>query len=103
MKVHFVKEKGGYPFDSDRFLSGAENQPLCKAMVDHDQQGIKTGGCGEVGDEVTGDLLERAGCVQRDGSEWGNSGGSVGFVLLAHGTALDVLVDKLCKIWPPEF
>ena len=36
-QVDFVEEKGSYPFSSDHFLSGAEDYPLCKAMVDHDQ------------------------------------------------------------------
>ena len=38
--------------------SRAENYPLCKAMVDHDQQGIEARGDGEVSDELTTDLLE---------------------------------------------
>ena len=37
IKVYFVEEKGGYPFSSDGFLCKAENYPLCKAMVDHNQ------------------------------------------------------------------
>ena len=36
VKVNFIEE-GGNPFCSDNFLSGAENHPLCKPMVDHDQ------------------------------------------------------------------
>ena len=52
-KVYFVEEESGYPFSGDRFLSGAENYPLCKAMVDHDQQGVKARGGREVSDQVT--------------------------------------------------
>ena len=55
-----MKKEGGYPVGSDCFLGGAENYPLRKAMVDHDQQGIKARGGREVGDQVTGDLLEGA-------------------------------------------
>ena len=36
-EVCFVKEEDGYPFDSDHFLGRAENYPLCKAMINHDQ------------------------------------------------------------------
>jgi len=54
----FVEEKGGDSFGGDGFLSGAENYPLSKAMVYHDQERIKAGGGGEVGDEIAGDLLE---------------------------------------------
>jgi len=49
-KEDFVEEKGGDPFGGDSFLSGAENYPLSKAMVYHDQKGIKAGRGGEVGD-----------------------------------------------------
>ena len=59
-KVYFVEKEGGHPFGHDSFLCGVENYPLCKAMVDHDQQGVETRGGGEVGDQVTGDLLEGA-------------------------------------------
>ena len=63
----FVEEKSGYSFCGDRLFSGAENYPLCKAMVDHDQQRIPARGSGEVGDKVAGDLLEGMRCV---GSDW---------------------------------
>ena len=43
-------------------------------MVDHDQQRIEAGGSGEVGDEVTGDLLERARGVGPDRGERGDGG-----------------------------
>ena len=66
-----MKEKGGYSLCSDCFLGRAENYPLCKAMVNHDQQRVKAGGSGEVGDEVTRDLLEGARGVGFDrGEQW---------------------------------
>ena len=46
----FVEEKGGNPFGGDGLLSGAENYPLSKAMVYHDQERIKAGRGGKVGD-----------------------------------------------------
>ena len=60
MEVDFIEKKSGYPFGGDHFFGRAENYPFCKAMVDHNQQGIKTGEGGEVGDKVTRDLLEGA-------------------------------------------
>ena len=48
-----MEKESCYPFGSDGFLCGAENYPLCKAMVDHNQQGIKNGGGREVGNEIT--------------------------------------------------
>ena len=76
-EVYFVEEKSGYSFSGDRFLDRAEDYPLRKAMVDHDQQGIKAGGSGEVGDQVTRDLLEGARGAGFDRGERGNGGVSV--------------------------
>ena len=53
-----MEEKSSYPFSSDCFLGRAEDYPLHKAVVDHDQERVKVRGVGEVGDEVTRDLLE---------------------------------------------
>ena len=103
VEVDFVEEKGSHPFSGDHFLSGAENYPLRKAMVDHDQQRIKARGGGEVSDEVTGDLLEQARGVGLDQSERGDSGVRVGLVLLAYGTAFDILPYKLHEPRPPKF
>ena len=38
VEVYFVEKDGGYSFSSDSFLSRAENHPLSKFMVDHDQE-----------------------------------------------------------------
>ena len=101
-EVYFVEKEGGYPFCSDGFLSGAENYPLCKAMVDHDQQRIEARGSRKVSDKVTGDLLEWARGMRFDWGEWGNSGVHVRFVLLACGTSFNIFVHELSKAWPPE-
>ena len=69
-----MEKECGDPFGGDHLLGGAKNYPLCKAMVDHDQQGIKTQGGGEVGDEVARDLLEGARRVGLDRGERGNGG-----------------------------
>ena len=42
----------------DVFGAGSKNYPLCKAMVDHDQQRIMAGGWGEISDEVNRKLSE---------------------------------------------
>ena len=59
MKEDFVKEEIGNPFCSDGFLSGAENHPLSKSMVNHDQKRAKAAGEGKVSDEITGDRWNR--------------------------------------------
>ena len=88
-----MEKQCSYAFGSDVFLCGTENHPLVKPMVYHDQKGIKAGRRGEVGDKVTRDLLERVGGQGVNGGERGNSGISVGLVLLAGCTALDVFAD----------
>ena len=40
-EVNLVEKEDGYLFGRDGFLSGAENYPLCKAMVNHDQEKIE--------------------------------------------------------------
>ena len=82
-EVYFVEEECSDAFGGDVFLCGTENHPLSKPMVDHDQKGIEAGGGGEVGDKVTGDLLEGTGCGGAYGSEWQNSGMCIRLVLLA--------------------
>ena len=37
VEVYFVEKEGGYPFNSDGFLCWAENHPLSKPMVNHNQ------------------------------------------------------------------
>ena len=82
-KVYFVEKECSNTFGSDGFLRGTENHPLSKPMVDHDQQGIKASGKGEVSNEVAGDLLERAGHRGANGGEQWDSGMGISFVLLA--------------------
>ena len=98
-----MEKEGGYPLSGDGFLGRAENYPLCKAIVDHNQQGIETRGNREIGDEVIGDLLEGMRCERLDQGEQRNGGMCVRLVLLAHGTAFNVFSHILCKAQPLEF
>ena len=41
-KVDLVEKEDGDPFCGDCFLGGAKNYPLCKPMVDHNQERVKT-------------------------------------------------------------
>ena len=77
------EEQGGNSSSVDGFLGRAENHPLSKSMVDHDQKSIKTIGKGEVSDQITGDLLEGTGAGGRNREEWGSRRMGVDFVLLA--------------------
>ena len=76
-KKDFVEEEVGDSFCGDGFLGRAENHPLSKPMVDHNQKQVKASGEGKVGDEIAGDLLERAGGSRANRCE----GGTVGCVL----------------------
>ena len=98
-----MEEKGGDSFGGDGFLSGAENYPLSKAMVYHDQERIEAGGGGKVGNQIAGDLLEGVRGGGFDRGKWRYSGVCVGFVLLAGGTAFYVLSDIGREARPPEF
>ena len=44
VEVDLVEKEGGNSFCSDCFLGGAENYPLSKPMVDHNQKRVKTRG-----------------------------------------------------------
>ena len=97
-----MEEEVGDSFHCNGFLDRAENHPLSKAMVDHDQKGIETLGKGEICDKITRDLLE---WLSGSGANWGegwNGGMCVGFVLLANCTSLNILAYERCKARPPE-
>ena len=79
----FREEQGGDSRGVDGFLGRAENYPLSKPMVNHDQKGIKIIGEGKVGDEITGDLLEGAGAGGCNREERGPRRMGVDLVLLA--------------------
>ena len=101
-EIDFVEKEGSYPLGSDGFLCEAENYPLHKAMVNHNQQRVKARGGGEVSDEATRDLLEGARGAGLDQGKQRDGGVCVGLVLLAHGTALNVLSHELCETQPSE-
>ena len=53
-----VKKQLGNPSSVNGLLARCKNYPLCKAMVDHDHDRIKTRRGGEVSDEVNRELLK---------------------------------------------
>ena len=58
---NLVEEKGGDSFGGNRFLGRAQNHPLSKPMVDHNQERVQARGNREVRDKITGNLLEGVG------------------------------------------
>ena len=98
-----MEKERGDAFRGNVLLRGTENHPLSKPVVDHDQKGIEARRRGEVGDKVTGDLLEGAGGGGVNGGERWNGGVGVGFVLLAGGTAFNILADIGGEAGPPKF
>ena len=96
------KKKLGNASSINVFRAGSENYPLCKAVVDHDHQGIMASRWGEIGDEVNRELLEWEGRRRGDGRQGRTCGMMVHLVLLAHGTARDKGIDKEGQTRPPE-
>ena len=74
VEVDLVEKEGGDPFCSDRFLGGAENYPLCKPMVNHNQERVKAREDQKVSDEITRDLLKGSRGKGPDGGERWDSG-----------------------------
>ena len=97
------EEQGGDSGGINGFLGRAENHPLSKPMVNHNQKGIKTIRKGEVGDQITGDLLKGAGAGGWNGKKWGTGRVSVDLVLLARSAAMDITANIRGEAWPPEF
>ena len=52
------KKKLGNASSIDVFGAGSENYPLCKAVVDHNHQGIMASRWGKIEDEINGKLPE---------------------------------------------
>ena len=102
VEVDLVEKEGSYSLSGDGFLDGAENYPLCKAMVNHNQQRVKARGDRKVSDEVTRDLLEGVRYMRLDLGERGNGGVCAQLILLAGGTAFNVFIHKLGETWPPK-
>ena len=62
-----VEEDLGYVSTGGSFVTGAENYPLQKAMVNNDHNEVVAIRGGEVGDEVHPDLLKGVGAFGQDG------------------------------------
>ena len=73
-EVALVKKEGGNPFCGDCFLGGAENYPLCKLMVNHNQKRVKARGDQKVSDEIARNLLKGSKGKRLDGGERWDSG-----------------------------
>ena len=99
---NFGEEQGGDSGGVNGFLGRAENYPLSKPMVDHNQKGIKTIRKGKVSDQIIGDLLEGAGAGGQDGEKWRSRWMGIDLVLLARGTAVDKTVNIRGEARPPK-
>ena len=96
-----MKKEGCDSLSSSRFLSRAENYPLCKAVVDHDQERIKARGGGKIRDEIAGQLLEWTGGGGADGIKGRYRGVHVGLGLLTISASFNILSYELGKAGPP--
>ena len=96
-----MKEKGCNPLGGRCFLSRTENYPLCKAMVDHNQERVKARGGGKISDEVAGQLLEWTGGGGANGVKGGYCGMCISLGLLTISTSFDVFSYELGEAGPP--
>ena len=83
------------------FGARGKNYPLTKAMVDHDCNRIKTSDQRKVGDEVDGEVLERAGTLEGKESDGWNCRMDEDLVCLANHTARNVFSDVDKEAGPP--
>ena len=97
-----MEEEGGNSLGCNGFLCRAENHPLTKAVVHHDQERVKTGGGGKVGDKVARDLTEGKRRGGGDGCGRRSSGMCVCFVLLTGRAASNEGTNIRSEAWPPE-
>ena len=97
-----MEEEGGDPLGCNSFLCRAENHPLTKAVVHHDQERVKTGRGGKVGDKVARNLMEGERRGEGDGRGRRSSGVCVRFVLLASRTASNKGTNIGSEAQPPE-
>ena len=86
----------GYSHGIDRFRTRDDDYPLCKAVVDHDQNRVSSANFRKISDEVYRDLFEGQESGGRDRVQWWLGGMGIRFVLLAHGTSFDKPVD-ICR------
>ena len=83
------------------FVARAENYPLRKTMVYHNQNRIEAVGQWEIGDEVHRDLLEGMGAIGGDRSEWGYGGVCVDLIGLTHSTTSNEAANEGGYTGPP--
>ena len=101
MEEYVFEKEVGNPFGIDSFVTRSENDPLRKAMVDHDQQGIKTVRGRQTGDKVDRELLKRAGAGGWQRGKGRDGWVSIYFHLLAESAASDEATDERRHTRPP--
>ena len=97
-----IKEQLSNSCGVNGLLARCKNYPLCKAMVDHDHDRIKSRRRREIGDEVNGKLLKGESDNGFDGKQRRHNGMRVSLVLLTNGATSDEVFDEGGKTWPPE-
>jgi len=89
-----LEKQGGNTGSVNSFATRDENHPLCKPMVNHNQNRVKTEGEWQIHDHVTQDLLEWVGGRGSDGAKPRDSWVCVDLVGLASSTASHKSLDK---------
>ena len=96
-----LKKDLGEVHSGGGFVARAENYPLRKTMVYHDQNRIIAVGKGQISDEIHRDLWEGAGAFRRDRGQGGVGWVDVNFIGLAGSAASDEFADEGGHSWPP--
>ena len=71
-------------------------------MIRNGEDWIISSRLGQLGDEVHRDSLEGKRMFWGDGNHSGFEGSSVDFIFLTGGASLDILLDVLFHVRPPE-
>jgi len=95
------EKQGGNTGGVNRLGTWDENHPLCKPMVDHNQNRVKTRREQQIHDHVTQNLLKQVEGGGRDGAEPRDSRVYVNLVGLTSSTASHKLLDKGGQTGPP--
>ena len=106
MKTKVFEYKVKKQLDNSCGINGlvarCKNYPLCKAMVDHDHDRIKSCRRREIGDEVNGQLLKGESDIGLDREQRRHDRVCVGLVLLADGASGDKVLYEGGETRPPE-
>ena len=97
-----VKKQLGNSCSVNGLLARCKNYPLCKAMVDHDHDRIKSRRRREIGDEVNEELFKGKSDIRLDWEQRRDNRVHVSLVLLTDGAPGNKVLYEGGETRPPE-